>query len=611
MNILGRGGASGIASFLGIGAAGLGAAGTVQSGSQVAPGTASGPLGLLSQGIGKLGSVIDDFGKSLGFGKSGASRITDEAVATGTVPVDSKGAVKGTPSLVKTFGEGLALGGLTSGLLGGDSTGGAIGGALGSVAGTALGGPLGGLIGGVVLGAVGGFLKSIFTKTPRAGTKLWTDAGGQLTHGNIRTKGKADKGIASGLFSLFGSQLDALATSLGASIQGGLGLGEIGYRKDRFFFDPTSSTPLKHLGKARGATRTFETEEGAVKAALATALSRGVITGVGEEVANFLRRTTEETIDRVLANLDFLKVYDGLAGTTRHVSEAEKNIKALNERFIGAAKQARKLGLAVAPVFDAWQRETARLRIDFEKSVRLGLKDITDPARAELTRLRDEQVGRLEEALALGADIGAVQKLNAKEWQRAIERLDGQVNSLFRQYDKSLTLFKRDLVFGSDSLVAPVHQLRAAETRFADLTRAARGGDEAAIAGIFEAARQLLEISKSAFGASATHGSREAFVRSTLESLRAQLPRTDIAALATEIGPAALSEKQITNLTETVERGQREMITLLGEIADNTAGGGPNTGSGGGYGGGYGRFGGSPVGGGTRGDLRFNLAARS
>ena len=641
LNILGKGGpgasiSGGIASLLGITAAGLGGSGTFPSGSVAAPGTASGPpnspLGLLSAGIGKLGDSINDFGKSLGFGKSAASRITDDAVATGTVPVDASGAVKGTPLLLKTFGEGLAIGGLTAGLLGGDSTGGAIGGGLGSIAGTALGGELGGLIGGVVLGTVGGFLKSLFTKTPRAGTRLWTDAGGVLKHGTIRTKGKADQGVVSGLFGLFGSQLDALATSLGASVRGGLSLGEIGYRKDRFFFDPTANARLKHLGRPSRDldTRTFGSEDGAIKAALAHALRAGAITGVGEEVAAFLKRTTAETIDRVLLNLDFLKVYDQLAGTTRHVSEAEKNIKALNDRFIQAARQARKLGLAVEPVFGAWQRELDKLRSDFETSVRLGLGDITDPARSELTRLRDEQIKRLEEALALGADIGLVQKLNAQEWQRAIERLDGQVNSLFRQYDKSLSLFKRDLVFGSDSLVAPVEQLRAAEVRFADLTARVRGGDEDAASGIFEAARQLLDISRSAFGSSATYGSREAFVRTTLESLRAQLPRTDIAALAGEIGPAALSEKQINNLTETVERGQREMITLLGEIADNTAGSGSGTGPGAGgpgYGPGYGDgYGGGYIGGfaggsraGFQGDLRaperigvrVNLAARA
>lgn len=541
------------------------------SGVENAPGTGGGIFGALSEGINKLGGFINDFGAKLGFPSS-----TSALTAEGTQGAGGVAGLGGGPTtLLGSLGQGAGVGLLVNGILGGDSTGGAIGGALGSAIGN-LFGPAGGLIGGLLGSGVGGFFSSIFgSKKPRAGTTLSIDADGNISNTTPRTySSKADPGIATGLASLFSDQLTNLALTLGADLQSGLQLGEIGYRKDLFVFDPTANARIKDFGEPDNDrdTQTFETEEEAVRAALAHALSQGVITGVSDEVAAFLKRTTSENLDTVLSNLDFLSVYDDLATVTRDMSEAEKALDDLNQNFIDASKQAKKLGLAVDPLFDAWEQEIDRLREKFEESVQLGYLDLVDPARAELTRLRDEQINRLEEALALGADTALVQKLNAEEWSRAIESLDAQVNSLFNQFSNNLDSFLNDLSYGSASSLSPAEQLRQAEARFNTLASETRDGDEEAAQEIFEAARSLLDLWRDAVGSSPEYATRENFVRATLTSLQGQLPRTDVSAIAGDVGTAALTDQQVANITETIERGQTQMISLLGEIANNTSG---------------------------------------
>jgi hypothetical protein len=168
---------------------------------------------------------------------------------------------------------GSSLGGV-AGKVAGDALGktiaSTIGGTLGKTLGSAAG-PLGAIAGGIVGSVIGG----LFQKTKQASSTLTFGSDG-LAAGTAKGNGTAEKAAASASANSVVGSLSRIAEALGGSVTGG-GSVSIGYRpghKDGAYRVDTTGQ-----GRLTGVLA-FATEEEAVRAAIADALSDGVISGI-------------------------------------------------------------------------------------------------------------------------------------------------------------------------------------------------------------------------------------------------------------------------------------------------------------------------------------------
>lgn len=160
--------------------------------------------------------------------------------------------------------------------------GSAIGGVLGKEAGKELakgafsflgnaGGPLGSIAGGILGSVVGG----LFSKTKKGSATLSID-NGAFGVGGVSGNSGSYRAAASGLAGNVGDALNQIAGALGGSVGGSVNV-SIGKRKDDFVVDPSGR------GRTKGAgTLKFASEEQAVRAAIADALSDGAIQGISD-----------------------------------------------------------------------------------------------------------------------------------------------------------------------------------------------------------------------------------------------------------------------------------------------------------------------------------------
>jgi len=200
-------------------------------------------------------------------------------------------------------GIGSALTGASYGQLGGslfasitggkqNQFGSAVGGALGKVAGDALGktvastiggtlgktlggaaGPLGAIAGGIVGSVIGGLFKK-----STSGSSTLTFGSDGLAAGTAKGNGTAEKAAASASANSVAGSLNRIAEALGGTVTGA-GSVSLGYRPGHkagaYRVDPTGQGNVKG-----GSVMAFATEEEAVRAAIADALSDGVIGGI-------------------------------------------------------------------------------------------------------------------------------------------------------------------------------------------------------------------------------------------------------------------------------------------------------------------------------------------
>lgn len=197
--------------------------------------------------------------------------------------------------LLGNIGFGQALGGL--GLSG---TGGSIGAVIGSAI-PGLGNILGGIAGGII-----GKLVGLFGKTAKAGATVGVGSSGELGVTGSFARGKGDRAVAGTLADSVIDILNKIADGAGGSLQAGFQVGQIGHRKDEFVFQSTPSRDNKNFG-SNDRHQTFDNAEDAVAAAVASALSRGVITGLSDISKNLLKNANINDLDSVLQDVAFVE----------------------------------------------------------------------------------------------------------------------------------------------------------------------------------------------------------------------------------------------------------------------------------------------------------------
>ncbi len=361
-------------------------------------------------------------------------------------------------------GIGSALTGASYGQLGGSvfasitggkqsQLGSAVGGALGKVAGDALGktvatavggtlgktlgsaaGPLGAIAGGIVGSVIGG----LFKKTTQASSTLTFGSDG-LAAGTAKGNGTAEKAAASASANSVVGSLNRIAEALGGSVTGA-GSVSIGYRpghKDGAYRVDTTGQ-----GKLTGVLA-FATEEEAVRAAIADALSDGVISGISVASKRILAAggDLEKALSKALmieaVPKDLKAMLDPVGSAIDELNaKFQKTVDALKEGGASAEQmtQAQQLyDLQLAQVKNSTASASASLK-EFVTSLKMGSSSPYS--------LRDQEQTAKAALQPFLAQISAGQSIDQGKYQSAaqafldIERqLYGSTQAYFDQLD--------------------------------------------------------------------------------------------------------------------------------------------------------------------------------
>lgn len=426
-----------------------------------------------------------------------------------------------TESLNNIFG-GASLGFGLGQLFGAGGTAAAVGGGLGSAIGTLVGGPVGSLVG----GAIGGIASAIFGggSVDKAGTTVRVGSDGRIDQTRNRTRGDGDISVAQELAGALTSSLASIAEQLGGGLLPGFTLGELGFRKDEFFFDPTANATDKALGRPSKDPDTvrFQSGEAAVEAALVNALRGGVLTGLPEEVNARLRTVTAATLEEVLGDI---QIYMSLSD-----------------------------------------------------AIETGLDGIIDPLAAGLDQIRAEYERAIEAYEGFGADVARVNEFYLQEQEAFIEAYKAQGTAL-------LSDFLSELQSGQFAGLTPAERLAEAEAAFGDLAASVAAGADVDDQSLIEAGQALLEASLAVNAFTDAFFEDRSLVEDTIaqeiENFNATV--ADVLSTADLIQPLD-TLADIGNETNTILTDMNEVLDGIRDLLSGPAGGGTGGGASGGPG---------------------------
>lgn len=221
----------------------------------------------------------------------------------------------------------------------------------------------------------------------------------------------------------------------------------------------------------------------------------------------------------------------------------------LNKVFDELIAKAQAAGQATGPLIEAFNQARDGIRGAFDDSVGDQLAELSNPTLFALKQLLDAQKARLAQARDLGANIIAVERLNAAE-QRAffdglsdeqrqalashlglIEDFTGRIALVLSQLGDELAqriddmdALRDDLLKRSDAMrdlaenigvmrqdlsdrygaQTPKAQVESLRDRLGDLIGDARAGNESALQALPQVAQQLIDQSRSLYGSTTT-----------------------------------------------------------------------------------------------------------
>lgn len=541
---------------------GVGSTGSILSGN--GPGGILGSVGrLLSSPGGSMGGSLFGyplFGQALSADQIATAQAGANALGT-TLPPNF-----GMPGIVNVAGgalggalAGLGIGSLVGGLIPGmnqenSQIGGGIGGAIGAAIGSFIPG-IGTLLGGLLGGAAGSFLGGIFgpgkSVGPNSGAgldfnrvtgRVFVQGAGADNGGNLA----AGRSFGEGLAEAMNRTMDQIGATFVRA--GGLAARIFG---DRF-----------EVGLGLGTMASGTDPEQVVEQALFKMLKGGdFFMGMGEDVTKAIRNSVAKDLEGLLEDINFAKNIRDIASALEAAGDAlkavEKNTReavqsqideitkfidkakqlgfvteanaalpvlidqlfkfgqeqeevtqtqralaALGAAFETVRKNATELGLSEAFIAQKQVEALNTLRTGFNEGIAQQILNITDPLTAALQEFDKMAARRVEDARRLGADLVAVERLNALERQRVLEQF-GQT---------SLQRFLEELTFGQLSGQSPLTSLEGVRASF--MAAAAQGNRTR----IEELGRQLVTLSRSAYASGPQFQSDLEYVRGVVAS---------------------------------------------------------------------------------------------
>lgn len=388
------------------------------------------PVGFDSAGRLIYGNSIAGTGPGASAGLSGLLGMGQDSAA-GKFFKDVFGKLDGTLGKLGTSIGGLAAGagiGAMAGKITGSGTGGAIGGMIGQMF-----GPIGGIVGGLIGGLVG----SLFKTTPRSIGTLSVE-GGKLGVSDVFAKVLGPE-VAEGMGGSVIKMLSSLADELRADLVDGFKLGQIGQRKDTFFFQEQVVDPKK-AGKKRYKPQQFDSAEDAVTAAIESAITRGI--------------------------------FEGLTALDKAILEAAPNaIEGIQDVIAGR---------------------------NFRDDIRIRLLEYDNPLSAQLERLRLQQEEELRMAKKYGQDMIALERLHYLERKQIVDQFNQQMLASMKDMLLSLTTTSAGGLAPIDVLSASEGRFMDLRARAMRGDRDA-GQELAAAAGAFLEASRAVNASSAAY----------------------------------------------------------------------------------------------------------------
>lgn len=267
-------------------------------------------------------------------------------------------------------------------------------------------------------------------------------------------------------------------------------------------------------------------------------------TGLGADMTQIMRLNSDE-LKQFIANAA------GSADAFAKLNDVFENLKA----------QAIAAGEDVTSMTAAFAAAKAQLATAFDDATTDAMLQIANPTLAALNAMLKTQQARVTQAQQIGANLVAVERLNAMETQKFFENLSSEQRNQLGDYlgliqdftgQVAITLQRlgdeltgqidaldtrrqtlldqaeklRGFADGIDSTrqsladkysgLNPLASLEQLRSRFGDLANSARGGNESALQALPQVASQLTELSRSLYGSTSTFRADYDLVNRTL-----------------------------------------------------------------------------------------------
>ncbi|KJS37406.1 MAG: hypothetical protein VR70_12535, partial [Rhodospirillaceae bacterium BRH_c57] len=423
----------------------------------------------LGSGAGVLGNAAASYGSAWGASTASTGSLFAGSAASGTGSGALSGAGgAGIGGALPYIGLALQLG---AAFASGDvkqmvGTGG------GMAAGAAIGSVIPG-IGTLIGAAIGGMLGSMgasFLGSVPAGDNVVAinSSGAHRVEVGDEEGQSGDKLLAMGAAMLDG--LRDAGTSFRGTLRSDTHIASLGYTEkyDEWWVED------KKMGSA----------EEAAEAALTKGLTNPDLwEGISDNIATAMRASVGKGAEEALSNITFAAGWDNLLGTIEALNEAiapepigqyaaalegiTAQVDAQKAATEQAAERARALGLSlndVAAVMEALDaagaKAAGRLRDEFNKEIGDQILSMTDPTALALRNLGDSFKGLHREAVAVGGDIGQLNRLYAL--QRAeleAQRMATLEADVTRAYEAE-SRARQDLRDGAYGLAQSMRDLR-------------------------------------------------------------------------------------------------------------------------------------------------------
>ena len=216
-------------------------------------------------------------------------------------------------------------------------------------------------------------------------------------------------------------------------------------------------------------------------------------------------------------------------------------LETVRARFAELKPVLEEVGLAAELADEALTEAEATLRGDFNESIQRQIRGITDPIGLALEDLAAAQEIRLRDAVAIGADIVEVERLNLLERER-----------LLQQQQSELSNFFDEITFGGLSGASPAASLAGTRASFQAVAAQALAGDGIARDQIVALGRGLLTQSRDVFASGAGFQSDLGLVQDVVGTLLGNTSTT-----------AANTIEALESGFEAVVRTESEMLVEL------------------------------------------------
>lgn len=439
-----------------------------------------------SKALKDLGSAFANGGKGLGAAIGPAVGAAMNAVAA-----YSMGSQLGK-GFAKMIGGGFRTQAVMGGIAGG------------AAAGFSLGGPIGAAIG-AVAGGILGFMKKK-PKLPSSYGSVSVGADGVAEASGAGAYGKGDKAVGQQLGSAAAAMFNQFAMEIGGNLQAGrygtFGRGEVkdDDKKGEVSFYSSKGVGPKGQPLGRQGVDWVSGSESEVQAfALIQQVKKGMVTGLSDTMKTVFQNTKATSMEALQGDIGIGQAFDQFLRASYGVSELAGQVSDLTTAWKKLAQQAKTLGLSEEKLKLARERLIKGMRDEFNFNISQGILEFTNPTMAAYNDLVKEYRDTVENAIAVGGDLAAVEQYYGLKRADILKQTSEQANNGILAAAKDL--YDQLTASGSSPLNAGT-VLNNSRDLFRGLAGQIRGGDYSSVDQLQGYAGNYLDAARSMYGSS-------------------------------------------------------------------------------------------------------------